>query len=376
MWTRVDLKEKAKLALNNNYWKVVLVSLLVGAIVGGTTSVATTNFNFSEDSIIESGEGYEDSLFGGSYYDEDFSQGSGEGYSEQYDSSMNSDEYWEGYYDGYFDNSEAGDTKDYLDGYNDGKLDSKANNPFADIPETGSLKEKFDSFDFTMWMGIAGILIVIVILVVVIGLAIGLTYKSLLINPMLVGINRFFCKSFYEKAEVKEVAYAFDTNYKNVAKIMFLKEIKVILWGLLFIIPGIVKAYEYYLVSYLLAENPNLTKEEAFRLSKQMMDGNKWKTFVLELSFIWWDILSMMTAGIVGIFYVNPYKNLTFAALYEELSAINGHPARAAMVQPNVENTYIPHNYFTQTQQEFDEVEISETNEEITADNESLATEE
>ena len=77
----------------------------------------------------------------------------------------------------------------------------------------------------------------------------------------------------------------------------------------------------------MLAENPNLTKEQAFAQSKQMMNGQKWEAFVLDLSFIGWDLLSAMTLGILSIFYVEPYRNLTFAALYEELSLVHGRPA-------------------------------------------------
>ena len=73
------------------------------------------------------------------------------------------------------------------------------------------------------------------------------------------------------------------------------------------------------MIPYLLADNPQMTKEEAFAESKSMMQGQKWKAFVLDLSFIGWDILSGMTMGILGIFYVQPYKDGTHAALYEAL---------------------------------------------------------
>ena len=66
-------------------------------------------------------------------------------------------------------------------------------------------------------------------------------------------------------------------------------------------------------------ELPQMTKEEAFAESKRMMQGQKWNAFVLDLSFIGWDILSGMTMGILGIFYVQPYKDGTHAALYEAL---------------------------------------------------------
>ena len=50
-----------------------------------------------------------------------------------------------------------------------------------------------------------------------------------------------------------------------------------------------------------------------------MMKGNKWRAFILDLSFILWDFLSCVTLGLVGTFWVAPYKLLTNAALYDEL---------------------------------------------------------
>ena len=66
--------------------------------------------------------------------------------------------------------------------------------------------------------------------------------------------------------------------------------------------PGIIKSYEYRMIPYILAENPSINWREAFRLSKAMMDGQKWNTFVLDLSFIGWDLLSAVTGGLLGLF--------------------------------------------------------------------------
>ena len=73
---------------------------------------------------------------------------------------------------------------------------------------------------------------------------------------------------------------------------MFLKGLFQGLWSLLFVIPGIIKSYEYRMIPYILSENPNISRKRAFEISKQMMKGNKWDTFVLDLSFIGWQILS------------------------------------------------------------------------------------
>ena len=113
--------------------------------------------------------------------------------------------------------------------------------------------------------------------------------------------------------------FAFRSHYKNVTKTMFMRDLYIFLWSLLFVVPGIIKTYEYRMVDYILSENPEMNYSEALALSSKMMKGNKWKAFVLDLSFIGWDILSSMTFGILDIFYVMPYKMSTNAALYEAI---------------------------------------------------------
>ena len=95
-----------------------------------------------------------------------------------------------------------------------------------------------------------------------------------------------------------------------------LKNLYIFLWSLLLLIPGIVKAYEYRMVPYLLADYPELSTEEAFRISREMMNGEKMNTFILDLSFIGWYILSGITCNLVGIFYLYPYKYATDAELF------------------------------------------------------------
>ena len=96
----------------------------------------------------------------------------------------------------------------------------------------------------------------------------------------------------------------------------FMVQLFTALWSLLFVIPGIVKSYEYCMVPYILAENPGMNRKEAFLISKKMMMGQKWNTFVLDLSFLGWRCLEAITFGILGIFYVEPYVQATRAELY------------------------------------------------------------
>lgn len=161
------------------------------------------------------------------------------------------------------------------------------------------------------------------IIIFVIALAISCLINVFLGNPIVIGGKRFFVRNLHEKAQIGNMGFAFDTNYMNIVKVMFFKDLYTILWSLLFIIPGVIKSYEYRMIPYILADNPDVTKEDAFGMSRQMMYGNKWKVFVLDLSFIGWHMLSLMTCGAAEIFYVQPYVEATNAALYESLRYSN-----------------------------------------------------
>ena len=146
----------------------------------------------------------------------------------------------------------------------------------------------------------------------------GIFYTIFIGNVIVVGNNRYFIKNHDENPELGEIFKGFKGNYLNVVKIMFLMDLKTLLWLLLFIIPGFVKAYEYSMIPYLLAENPNLSADEAFSLSKQMTTGQKMDLFVLDLSFIGWIILGLICCGI-GILFVLPYPEATRAEVYLNL---------------------------------------------------------
>ena len=73
------------------------------------------------------------------------------------------------------------------------------------------------------------------------------------------------------------------------------------------------------MTEYILAENPELSASEAISRSKQMMDGNKWRLFCLQFSFIGWSILCAFTLGI-GNLWLTPYKQAARAAFYREVS--------------------------------------------------------
>ena len=113
--------------------------------------------------------------------------------------------------------------------------------------------------------------------------------------------------------------FAYFSCWKTTAMARLLQILYVLLWTLLLIIPGIMAGYSYAMTEYILAEHTELTASEAIDRSKQMMSGNRWRLFCMQISFIGWDILSALTLGI-GSLWVRPYKHAATAAFYREVS--------------------------------------------------------
>ncbi len=91
-----------------------------------------------------------------------------------------------------------------------------------------------------------------------------------------------------------------------------------VLWSLLFVVPGIIKAIAYSQAKYVIHDNPRLKGKEAIEISKRMTNGFKGDLFSMYLSFIGWYILVGLTCGILSI-YVTPYVETTAAMYYENL---------------------------------------------------------
>lgn len=271
MWTRSKLKEVAKAALHRNYWKIVLVTMilvLLGCETGGISFHKTTYQYNGEDGVQEMQSG---SLPTGK--------------------------------------------KSVV------TVKKRADSDKVTVETIGGGEFASEDVEISFWEGmfIGFVAVILFLIIFAVVLAVILIADIFLLNPFSVGGKRFMIKSVEDVAQVKEIAYGFDHSYKNIVKVMFHRDLSIFLWALLLIVPGIVKMYEYYMVPYILAENPDMEYKAALQMSRDMMDGNKWKTFVLGLSFILWDILGALTLGIVEILYVQPYRSLSFAALYCQL---------------------------------------------------------
>lgn len=135
------------------------------------------------------------------------------------------------------------------------------------------------------------------------------------LNIINAGLAKFFIEGEKEDAKISNLFFFFNKDYYfNAVKIMFFMNLYTFLWSLLFIIPGIIKSYEYIFIPYLLAENPNIDMDEVFRETKSMTDGQKWDMFVLDLSFIGWYFLGSLV--IIGQVFVAPYHQATKTQLY------------------------------------------------------------
>ena len=109
----------------------------------------------------------------------------------------------------------------------------------------------------------------------------------------------------------------------------FLRGLYIFLWSLLFVIPGIIKVFSYAMTPFIMVDNPNMTAKEAITASKQLMRGHKWELFCLSFSFIGWQLLVVLTAGIGSIF-LTPYMEAAYAVFYRDKIA----PKQVTFVAP------------------------------------------
>jgi uncharacterized membrane protein len=201
------------------------------------------------------------------------------------------------------------------------------------------------------------LLVSVAVLVVFAVIAVAVAIRFLVFNPLLVGCRNFFLQNTACKADFNAVGAPF-RSWKRVAKTMFLRDLFLFFWFLpafaawfvaagvflhtgflsgeeplpfgvflawvaaaaLLFIPAIVKTYAYRLVPYLLADDPSLAGRAAVTRSRELMAGNKGKTFLLDLSFLGWHLLSLLTLGLLAVFRVLPWLYATDAELYRALA--------------------------------------------------------
>ena len=148
------------------------------------------------------------------------------------------------------------------------------------------------------------------------------------VNPLIVGYDNAM-RLFYERGDTEILSNLFKiatSNYFHKVWGMFLMELKVFLWSLLFLIPGIIMSFSYAMTPYILEEHPEIGAWEASTRSKEIMTGHRFDLFWLYLSFIGWALLCILTFGI-GLFWLIPYMSASEIGFYEDLKAEQGEEA-------------------------------------------------
>lgn len=239
MWTRSELKSRAKEALKGTFWISVLVVVLFLIITGGENSNLTLKLGEDATREMEVGTG----IFG---YNMDV---------------------------------------DYLQ-------------RMVGLPLT--------TF-FVLFGALAGLVSVL--------------WSIFIAAPLSTGLSKYFLVNKRNKGENTplNLFYPFRSgSYMNVVLVTFMQTLFIFLHFLLLIIPGIIKFFAYYMVPWILADDPSMHYKDALALSSEMTHGHKMDIFVLELSFIGWYLLTILSFGLAAPL-VTTYRYATVAELYEHM---------------------------------------------------------
>ena len=185
---------------------------------------------------------------------------------------------------------------------------SAANN----ASNTAQMQMQMSPEEAKAMLAVVGVVVTIGIIVSIVWLIVG--------SAVELGYNEFNVVLYQsdEKPAMGTLFGRFDI-FGKALWLRILTGLKVFLWSLLLVVPGIIAAYRYAMAPYLLAEHPEMTVNEAIEGSKTIMAGNKWRLFCLQLSFIGWYLLGLLALG-VGVLFVTPYSQAADAAFYLELT--------------------------------------------------------
>ena len=152
--------------------------------------------------------------------------------------------------------------------------------------------------------------------------SLGTVALFLLTGPLMVGLAHYFLHLADRNNPQINDLFGHFKNFGNTFVLYLLTTIFTFLWSLLFIIPGIIAGISYAMAPYIIAEHPEIKAADAIKLSKEMMKGHKGEFFILQLSFIGWFLLSLLTLGI-GLIFLSPYVSAAEAEFFNEVSGKN-----------------------------------------------------
>ncbi len=169
-------------------------------------------------------------------------------------------------------------------------------------------------FDVRITETIHTIFLILIVSVIIFALA--YSFLGCIIN---IGYLKFNLNLVDNKEVHTNILFQFFKNWKNIICKNLLELLYIFLWSLLLFIPGIIATYSYAMTNYILAEHQDISPNEAIRKSVELMKGNRMKLFSLQLSFIGWEILCILSFGI-GYLWLTPYKQAAYAHFFREVS--------------------------------------------------------
>jgi uncharacterized membrane protein len=150
-------------------------------------------------------------------------------------------------------------------------------------------------------------------------------------GPLIFGFSTFFLS--LSRRRVARLPQLFDgfKHFVNTLKAYLFMTLFILLWTLLFIIPGLVACLSYSQTFFILADNPQIEGREALKKSKSLMTGNRWRLFFLFWRFFGWFLLGILSLGI-GFLWIIPYLSTTLALFYDDVTTDNNPSFRADLV--------------------------------------------
>lgn len=146
----------------------------------------------------------------------------------------------------------------------------------------------------------------------------GSLLSFILMGPITLGVSGYFLKLIRNEGPIIGDMFGGFKSFIKSFVLNLLITIFIILWSLLLIIPGIIAALRYSMAYYIMMDNSQLSAIEALNQSKHMMVGFKFELFRLQLSYLGWFLLGVLTLGL-AFFWVNPYYETAKANFYQDL---------------------------------------------------------
>ncbi len=286
MWTRKEIKRNARKAFRKNYWCIIAICFIMAIVVGKYSLSTSIIYQYDESEELKTDHVVDEEVIHNTEIVNDFLYATSDG--------------------------TTNILLEQAPQATKGVLGTLFNNSYQSRSFLFGLLNSVNQIFFSDKIG-AGI-------VILIGAILSILFLIFVANIFKVCECRFFLENrLYPKTSINRILFLYKLRkIWNPAKIMFCRSVYLGLWFIT-IIGGFIKLYSYHMVPYILAENPLTPRKEAFALSRQMMQGNKWRTFILDLSFWYWYVLEIFTFGLAGLFFLNGYVAAVNAELYMSL---------------------------------------------------------